>query len=51
MQKEKAVLTQEQKEQFYTAIRTRWFSNGNRACFSDSMKSTGFGCGRHLHNQ
>jgi hypothetical protein len=51
MQKEKAVLTHEQKQQFYSAIRARWFSNGNRACFSDSMNSKGIRCGRHLHNQ
>jgi len=51
MQKEKAVLTQEQKQQFYSAIRARWFSNGNRACFSDTMNSKGIRCGRRLHNQ
>jgi uncharacterized membrane protein len=51
MQKEKAVLTHEQKARFYAAIRTRWFSNGNRGCFNDSMNSEGFGCGRHLRNQ
>ncbi|HMA65518.1 MAG: Spy/CpxP family protein refolding chaperone [Fibrobacterota bacterium] len=49
MQKEKDVLTHEQKVQFYSAIRARWFSSGNRACFSDTMNSSGSRCGRHLH--